>query len=250
MEKLSVVIITKNEENHIEDCLKSVQWADEIIVVDSGSSDKTVELARRYTEKVYYQQWLGYAAQKNFAIEKATGDWIISLDADEAVSSDLVKEIRGILNRGAEFEGYFIPRKNFLNSRWMRYAGQYPDYQLRFFRSNARYLTREVHERVEIKGPAGYLTGPIIHKTYHDINAFVQKINLYTGLEARLRVKQGHRPGVFSFVWQPLRKFLWAYFYKKGFRDGILGLIISISLAYYVFLELAKTWEAFEFGKS
>lgn len=243
--KVSAVVITKNEEKYIAGCLQSLSWVDEIIVVDSFSTDRTVEICREYTDKVFQRPWPGYAAQKNFGIEQAQNPWILSIDADEEASGELREEILAVLDNPEciEFDGFYIPRKNYLGNRWMRYAGQYPDYQLRLFRESARYITREVHETVDITGPAGYLASPILHNTYENISAFVEKINLYTALEAKERGKQGP-PGVFSFIWLPLRKFVWAYFYKKGFLDGILGLIISVSLAYYVFLDLAKTWEA------
>ncbi|ADG83678.1 glycosyltransferase family 2 protein [Thermincola potens] len=241
-QKISVVIITKNEEKHIEECLESVQWADEIIVVDSFSTDATVEICRKYTDKVFQREWTGFADQKNYGIELSGCPWVLSIDADERITPALKEEITKAMQND-RFAGYYIPRKNYLNSRWMRYAAQYPDYQLRLFRNTARFDGREVHERVTVNGPVGYLKEPMVHCTYQNLDQFVEKINKYTCLEAVERLKKNRDIPIYLFLYLPLRKFFSLYIYRKGYKDGVLGLIISGLAAFYVFLELAKAWE-------
>lgn len=243
MEKLSVVIITKNEEKFIEDCLKSVEWADEIIVVDSFSTDSTFDICKKYTDKIYQREWAGFAGQKNFGIEQAVYPWILSVDADERITPALQEEIYKVLQDTDTVEGYYIPRKNHLGGCWMRYAAQYPDYQLRLFRDTARFDGREVHETVAARGPVGYLKEPMVHYTYQNIKQFMEKINKYTDLDALERLKKLTNIPMYLFFYLPLRKFASLYFYRKGYKDGILGLIVSGLSAFYVFLELAKAWE-------
>jgi glycosyltransferase involved in cell wall biosynthesis len=242
MSRLSVVIITKNEEARVRDCLESVRWAEEIIVVDACSEDRTIEICREYTEKVHRKAWQGYATQKNWGIAQASGNWVLSLDADERVSAELREEILNLLHDSPDVDGFYIPRKNYLGRRWMRYAGQYPDYQLRLFcRGRGRFVGR-VHEKVELDGSTGYLRHPIDHYTYCDLRDYLRKIEQYAGLEAQERWERGERAS-WRDALKPIVLFFCLYLGKGGWREGWLGLINSIFLAFYLFLRAAWLWE-------
>jgi len=242
--KLSVVIITKDEEKNIGDCLATVKWADEIVVIDNFSSDKTTEICRKITDKIFLTEWKGYPETKNHGIDKASGDWILSLDADERVSPELRKEIEQVLAQKDEISGYYVPRKNFLGQRWLRFGAHYPDYQLRLFKKGAgRFKPRAVHERVEVSGPVGYLKNPLLHYTYADLSDYLRKIDEYTTLEVEEMLQAGESFNLISFLYLPVKQFIWTYFYKKAYKEGVLGLILGVFSYYYVFLKLAKLWE-------
>jgi len=237
-----VVIITKNEEARIRDCLESVRWADEIIIVDACSEDRTIEICREYTDKVYRKAWQGYAAQKNWGIAQASGDWVLCLDADERVSPELRGEIINLLHGSPNVDGFYLPRKNYLGDRWMRYAGLYPDYKLRLFRKGKGHFEGVVHERVKVRGEVGYLKGAILHHTYKDLSDYWDKINQYTSIEAEELFQQGARFRWYMLL-RPLALFFWLYIFRQGWRNGFLGLVNSLFLSWYQFLKYAKLWE-------
>ncbi len=244
MIELSAVVITKDEENNIEECLSSLRWADEVVVVDSRSRDRTVELAERLSAKVFVYGSEQFYESKNYGIEQASGRWILSIDADERVTPELQAEIRRVINTSQSKEGFFIPRKNYLGDKWLKYGGQYPDYQLRLFKKGAGYFAAQlVHERVQIKGETGYLNNPLVHRTYKDFSDFVSKINRYTSLEAMELGENLPRITLFNILFLPLKKFVSTYFMRKGYRDGMLGLAVCGFTAFYVFLKLVKIWE-------
>lgn len=241
--RLAVVIIAKDEGSALDGCLRSITWADEIIVVDSGSADNTVEIAKQYGARVFTHEWAGYARQKNFAIDQARSEWVLSLDADERVTPELAEEIRRLLDTPQPaVDGYEIPRKNYLGNRWIRGAGHYPDYQLRLFRQNFRFTEQAlVHERVSIPvSRTGRTRCSMIHLTYTDLSDLIDKVNRYTSLEAQ----QSENTSTWRLVLLPIKRFVWAYFYRLGFRDGWLGFVISLVLAFYTFLTEAKRWES------
>jgi (heptosyl)LPS beta-1,4-glucosyltransferase len=244
--KLSVTIITRDEEAQIGDCLESVRWADEIIVVDTGSVDRTLELCAKHTPHVHGRPWEGYAPAKNTAIALATGDWILSLDADERVSEGLRQEIvtlqQQLMNTRAH--GYAIPRRNYLWGHWLRHGGLYPDYQIRLFkRGKGEFKARRVHESVVIDGPVERLRHPIEHHSYQGISDVIQRLDRYTELAALDLWDQGQPVRRTALVMRPLGRFLRNYWLKQGFRDGIPGLIMAVSYAYGVFVREAKLWE-------
>lgn len=244
---LSVVIITCNEEKNIGRTLESVRWADEIILVDSGSTDRTLEIARSFGDKVKVssEPWKGFPAQKNSAIAKATGDWVLSLDADEPVETALADEIRALLAQGPDQDGYQIPRKNFLFGRWIRYGGWYPDPKLRLFRrGKGRFDDRRVHESMVVEGPVGRLRHAILHYAYDDLAGYIEHNNRYSTLGAELAVAQGRRGFSFAhIVLNPLFTFLKNYFFRLGFLDGKQGFLVHFYHSVYVSWKYVKVWE-------
>lgn len=272
---LSVVIITCNEEANLRRTLESVaplvhpcegvpESAGEIVVVDNGSTDRTLDIAREFGAKVFTEEWKGYAAQKNSAIAKATCDWVLSLDADEAVSPELAREITQppILTRskewcltmqgpakqtqlGADFAGFAIPRKNYFLDRWIKHAGFYPDAKLRLFRrGKGRFVDRPVHEVMEVDGPTGRLKGPLEHHTYPTLSGYIATMNRYSSLGAQIAVdKEQGRFSFLNIVLRPMATFLSMYLLRLGFLDGREGLLLCLYHAVYVSWKYAKAWE-------
>jgi glycosyltransferase involved in cell wall biosynthesis len=242
---LTVTVITKNEAQNLAAALESVRWADEVVVVDSESTDDTVAIARRYTDRVLVRAWPGYAAQKNFAAEQATHDWILSLDADERVSPALADEIKTLVNGTPHAAaGYRIPRVTFHFGRWIRSTDWYPDYQLRLYdRRRARWLGRLVHESVQADGPIGRLRHELQHYAYRDISHHLQTMDRYTTLAARQMFEEGRRASWIDILVVPRLTFFRNYILRGGFRDGMAGLVISAMNSYYVGLKFAKLWE-------
>lgn len=244
MPPLSAVLITRNEAAHIEEALASVSWADERLVVDSGSTDDTVARASRAGARVVAREWPGYGAQKNHAASIAAHDWILSLDADERVSPALADEIRATLAGEPAARGYRIPRVTFYLGRWIRSTDWYPDPQLRLYdRRAGRWLERRVHESVRLDGTPGRLRGELLHHAYRDLAHHVSTIDRYTTLAAEQMWEDGRRAGVLQLVAHPPAAFLRNYLLRGGARDGTVGFVISALNAYYVFLKLAKLWE-------
>ncbi len=241
MNKISVTIITKNEELNIEDCLKSISWADEIIVVDSGSTDKTVEISKKYTNKVFFKEWIGFADQKSYALSLANNKWVLSLDADERITEELKEEI---LNKDLEeFDGYYIWRKNYFLNKEVKQCGWGNDFQLRLFvKSQTKLTDRLVHEGFVVDGKISKLKNQMIHLTHTDLKKTFAKINDYSTLEAAEKV---HRKKVngFTIILNPLAAFLQHYFIRKGFLDGVHGLMVSINHAMTKLQVYMKMWE-------
>ncbi len=270
---LSVVIITFNEEANIGRTLASVQSlvADgkgEIIVVDSGSTDRTVEIAKSHGAKVFVEEWKGYAAQKNSAIDKAVGDWILSLDADEELDSELIREFTGqtggaapsggsprewCLTMGASREvlagspvGFHIRRKNYFLGRWIHHGGFWPDRKLRLFRRGAgTFESRAVHEDVRVNGPTLAIPrGALIHHSYPTLSNYIEHMNRYSSLGAEMVVAKGKVGfSVINIVLRPLVTFLYNYVFRLGFLDGREGLLLHLYHAVYVSWKYAKAWE-------
>jgi glycosyltransferase involved in cell wall biosynthesis len=242
--KLSVTVITKDEAAHIGDALQSVAWADEIVVVDSESTDDTVAIARKYTEQVVVRPWPGYVAQKNYAASIAAHDWILSIDADERVTPELADEIKATLKVAPQSAGYRMPRVTWHLGRWIRTTDWYPDYQLRLYdRRAAEWTGRHVHESVKARGRVGQLLGELHHFAYRDITDHLDTIDRYTTYAARQMFESGRRAGFLQMAGHPPLAFLRNYILHGGIRDGKVGLIISAMNSYYVFLKFAKLWE-------
>jgi glycosyltransferase involved in cell wall biosynthesis len=242
--RLSVTIITKNESAQIAEAVKSVAWADEIIVVDSESTDDTAAIARGYTERVIVRPWPGYTAQKNYAASIASHDWILSVDADERVTPALAAEIRTLLATSPARPGYRIPRVTWHLQRWIRSTDWYPDYQLRLYDRRAGVWTgRYVHEAVTLRGVAGQLNGELEHFPFRDIADHLETIDRYTTYAARQMHESGRRAGFWQLALHPPLAFLRNYALRGGVRDGLAGLVISVMNSYYVFLKFAKLWE-------
>jgi len=240
---LSVIIITHNAEREIAECLQSVTFADEIIVVDAFSHDATVEVCRRYTDKVFQRAWEGYGPQKNFAIEQARGDWILSVDADERVPPALREEIRQIIHRPPVCDAYTMPRKNFFWGRWIAHGGFYPDTQLRLFRrGKGRFNAQAVHERLKVDGKIGALASPLEHHPARDFADFAQRQIRYGWLSAQTR-NAPRRVGWFILVARPAWDFFFRYVVRGGFLDGVPGLIYCAVRSWYVFTRLCYWYE-------
>ncbi|HOX86578.1 MAG TPA: glycosyltransferase family 2 protein [bacterium] len=241
---LSVIVITYNEEKNIAACLESVAWADEIIVVDSKSPDRTVEIARQYTEHVYSTDFMGYAANKNFALAHASGDWVLWLDADERVTPELAQEIRHTLDQPSAVHGYEISRKAFFLGRWIRHCGWYPGYVLRLFRrESGRFNDRKVHEGLELSGERRRLHNDLLHFTDMDLEHYFDKFNQYTSLAAEdLADKQRHAR-LWDLLLRPTFLFIKMYLFKRGFLDGVQGWMLCLLSSAYVAVKYAKLWE-------
>lgn len=241
--RLSVVVITCNEEERLRRCLTSTAWADEIVVVDSGSDDKTVEIAREFTDHVVVRAWDGFARQKNAAIERARGEWILSLDADEEVTAELADEIRRVI-AAPSADGYALPRRNIFWGQWMRHGLLYPDWQVRLFRrGRGRFVERSVHESVEIDGPVSRLAAPLVHRSYRDVADFLTRTNRYSSLAADEWVRAGSPIHAWDLILRPIGRFLSMYVVHAGVLDGWRGFLLAVLYAYYVFVRCAKVWE-------
>jgi glycosyltransferase involved in cell wall biosynthesis len=254
---IAAVVIARNEEKNLAACLDSLTWVDELIVVDAESTDRTAELARRYTPRVFVRRWPGYGPQKNFAMEQAAADWILIVDADERVSEELREEIQNMLRKhpsplegegGGEGESpvaYRIPRRNYYYGRWIRGAGQYPDPQLRLVRrGHGHYNDLPVHEHLEVDGPVGDLNGHLDHHTHPTILSHELKIERYSTLAAEERIRAGRPEAAwYNLLVNPLWTFLKAYLLRGGYRDGMTGFLFSAFSAAHVLLKYAKLWE-------
>jgi glycosyltransferase involved in cell wall biosynthesis len=246
---LSVAIVSLNEEANLGRTLESVKWADEIVVVDSGSTDRTCEIARQYGAKVVVEPWRGYVAQKQYAVDLCTSDWTLLLDADEEVSAGLTAEIRAAIAGPNTASGYTIPRKNLFLGRWMRHGGFYPDPKLRLFRRGQAFVTgHDPHDRCELKADAPQQTdqfhNAIVHYTYPNLALYLDHMNRYSSLGARLAIAKGHRSfSLANIVVRPFATFIYNYFLRLGFLDGREGLLLHLYHAGYVSWKYAKAWE-------
>ena len=250
MEKISVAIITHNEERNIRDCLESVKWADEIVVVDNGSIDGTLKICQEYGARVYQEGWKGYSAQKNSAIEKAANEWVLSLDADERLSPELRQEIENALQKEPPVDGYWVARKNYFLGRWIRYCGWYPDRNLRLFRkSRGRFRERSVHERVEVQGKTAALNHPLVHETYRSLSDFLIRSDRYSTLAAGEMLRQGRKYHWGDVFFRPPFTFLQMYILRAGFMEGYWGFLLSVFYSYYTFVKYAKLKELGQYEK-
>jgi (heptosyl)LPS beta-1,4-glucosyltransferase len=231
---LVAVILTKNEQHNITECLQSVSWADRLCVLDSGSTDRTVELARQAGADVQQHPFVNYADQRDTALRMFAAQWILFVDADERATPELGAEVRRVILEETAV-GWWVPRRNYIWGRWIRHAGWYPDYQLRLLkRGFARYdPTREVHEIVQLDGPEGHLQNPLTHYNYATVPQFLHKQDFYASYEAGVLVKQGIHPKPHSVVVQPLREFWRRYINLQGYKDSGHGLLLSVLMAYY-----------------
>ena len=247
---LSVCIVCYNEEKNIARTLSSVfEVAEEIILVDSGSTDRTLEIARSYGPKVkiVVEPWRGYVAQKNYALELCTQEWILSLDADEEVSPGLADEIRGVLAADGKIEGYSIPRQNLFLGKWIRHGGFYPDPKLRLFRRGIGFSTGfDPHDHFELKsrGQVERLRHALMHYAYPTLTYYLEYMHRYSSLGAKMVVGKGHRSfSVLDIIARPLATFIYNYFFRLGFLDGREGLLLHLYHSVYVSWKYAKAWE-------
>lgn len=242
--KISAVIICTNEEKNIEECLKSVSSADEIIVIDGGSMDNTREIALKYTDKVYENKWEGYSKQRTFSLTKANNEWIFSLDADERCTPELMSEMRDRLAAdGGKYAGYDMPRKSFFLGKWIKHAGWYPDRKMRLFRKDKVKLSDNlVHEKYIVDGETGTLKNPILHYTVTSISEFMDKVNIYSTLSAE--EKAGRKSASFLVLFfRPFFSFFREYVLRGGFLDGVHGLMVSFFNMITSMLTYMKIWQ-------
>ena len=253
MSGVAAIIITKNEERNIADCLATVGWVDEVIVVDAESSDRTAQIARTVTPRVYVRAWPGYGPQKNFGIDQTEAEWILIVDADERVSPLLEQELKTLLAResATDIVGYEVPRRNFFYGRWIQGGGLYPDYQLRFFRRSAgRYDDTLLHERLCLNGRIERLSGPLDHYSMPTIQEHVRKMRRYTTLGALEKLKSLKTVTSMNLVGHHLGTILRTYVLRKGYQDGLHGLIVAGFAGMHTFVKYAKAWEALNIHKA
>jgi glycosyltransferase involved in cell wall biosynthesis len=245
--EISAFVICLNEEKRIRRCLESLKWCDEIIIVDSGSTDATLDICREYTSKIFHNDWPGYVAQKRFGLELCTREWVLNLDADEEVSDALRDEIlREVLDpkRSTGINGFFISRVvNYMN-RWWRRGGWYPEYRLRLGRkAHTSWGGHDPHEKALVSGPVKRLGGELFHYTYFDITDHVRRLNSYSSTAARSLFSHGKRSSSRKLFLNPLSRFFKFYILKKGFLEGFPGFLVACLEGYYVFLKYVKLWE-------
>jgi glycosyltransferase involved in cell wall biosynthesis len=244
MQPVSATLITYNEEQNIARALESLSWADEIVVVDSGSSDKTLEICRRFTDKIFHRDWTGYVDQKNFAVEKAFHNWIFSLDADERVSLELRAQIEALASVENRASGYRIPRVAFFMGRWIRHGTWYPDYQVRLFdRRHGRWEGGRVHESVRIQGKPESLTGEIHHFVYGSFTEYLRRLEIYSNLAALDYLDKGKPAMQFNLFAKPFAAFFNSYLLKRGFLDGTPGFAVAVLGSISAFFKHAKLYE-------
>jgi glycosyltransferase involved in cell wall biosynthesis len=245
-EKVSACITVGNEERNIRRCLESVRWADEIVVVDSFSSDRTPEICREYTDRVYQHRWLGYIGQKNLIKDLAIGEWILFVDGDEEVSAKLRDQILGELRceSSRDFSGYEFPRMVWYLGLWITHGDWYPDVKLRLFRKErGKCGGREPHDRMVVDGRIKRLSGPVFHYTYTDIANQLTTLNRFSSITANTQHEEGRRFRMVNLILRPMWRFFRGYMLRQGFRDGLPGLIVAITISYGVFAKYAKLWE-------
>lgn len=245
MKKISAVLITYNEEEKIQRALRSLKTvSDEIIVVDSYSSDGTVEICRQYTKRVLLRAWEGYREQKQYATDQASHDWILSLDGDEMLSPQLTQELLEWKEVGGNCSGYFFPRKTFFMGRWIEHTTWYPDWQLRLFeKSSGRWEGGRVHESVKVTGPTGRFKGEIYHHTYASFSEYLGQLERFSSLTARDHFDRGNRARWDHFLLHPPAIFLKNYLLRRGFLDGMPGLAVSFLAAVSSLFKYLKLWE-------
>ncbi|WP_447979708.1 glycosyltransferase family 2 protein [Candidatus Nitrospira bockiana] len=250
VQTIGAIVITKDEEQNIGACLESLQWADQIIVVDACSTDRTVQLARSHTPHVFINPWPGYGPQKNYGIDRATTEWILIVDADERVLDALRDEIRSMLDRvPPEIVGFQVPRRNFFYGRWIQGSGYYPDYQLRLFRREAgRYDDTLLHERLVLKGRTETLRSPLEHHSMPTIRHHVRKMMRYTTLGAEEKLKTCRHVGWTDLAGRHVMTVVRTYLLRRGYRDGVHGLIVALFAGLHTFVKYAKAWEALRNG--
>lgn len=247
MSKISVVTSVYNEEKNLLELLESVKWADEIIVVDNSSTDKTGEIAKKYTDKIYKRPNLKMLnLNKNFGFEKATEEWILNLDGDERVTPELKREILSVVNQQTAF---YIPRKNIIFGKWIKHGLWWPDYQLRLFKKGkGKFPCQHVHEKIKVEGETAKLKNPLLHYNYRTVSQFIQKLDrIYTENEVENLIKSGRKINWYEAIRLPVADFLSVFFKREGYKDGLHGLVLSLFQSFYALVVFAKAWEKQKF---
>jgi glycosyltransferase involved in cell wall biosynthesis len=255
MMKLSVILITRNEEKNIRSCLEGVQWADEIVVIDQSSTDKTVDISKEYADRVFVVEAKGYCEpDRMVAISKARGEWILYIDADERVSPELKEEIlMTISSRKRSHNCYYVPRKNYFLGKWIKGCGWYPGHILRLFKKGTVVFSDQIHQDGTTKEECGLLRNDLIHLSYQNLEDYFEKFNRYTSRLAQERYEKGDQVSSLnfwvSFLFKPLFLFFRSYFLQRGWRDSFRGFFISFSSGLVIFVTHVKLWEFLKAGK-
>lgn len=240
---LSVFLIVFNEENNIERCLNSIKWVDEIVIVDSMSTDHTVQICRKYTDKIFSRVFSNYSDQKNFALSQVTKEWALSIDADEELRPELSSEIKDLLQSNPKHEGYRIHRTSYIFGREFHFSGTQHDKPIRLFRKESGQFTQPIHEFVSIHGSIGDLKGQMNHDTYKDISSYLSRLDRYTTMEAKFLATKRLRINIIDWLIRPFALFLKLYIIKQGFRDGLEGFFFCFFSGWYVFVKYIKCLE-------
>jgi len=242
--RISAFIICCNEERNIRRCLESLRWCDEIVVVDSGSTDGTLAICREFTDQIFERPWPGFVAQKRYALEQCRGEWVLNLDADEEVSPELREEIVGLLAAGTQRSGFYLNRVVFYLGRWWRRGGWYPEYRLRLCRRTATtWGGADPHEKAEVRGETARLTAELRHYTYTDMTHQIRSLNNFSQTAAKTLYARGEKWTLARMLARPVIRFFKFFVVKRGYREGMPGFIVAVLEAHYVFLKYAKVWE-------
>lgn len=237
---LTAVLITYNEERKLEDCLRSVPFADEIVIVDSGSTDKTKDIAAAFKARFTVRAFDNFAGQKNAALENAAGEWVLLLDADERLTPELQAEVKAVIADPASLDAYYLKRQNYLFGGRMRFGASMNDWQLRLLRRGKGVFEGLVHERIKPAGGSGRLKGELLHYSYQTLEEYFVKFPLFSGLDAETMWKEGRKPNLLDFLVRPPGNFVYFYFYRLGFLDGFRGLQYQVLAIYYLYTKYLK----------
>lgn len=241
---ISISIICFNEENKIRKCLESVRWADEIVILDSFSTDNTLNICREYTGRIFQHKFDGHIQQKNRALDLCSKEWIFCIDADEVVTDELRDSIRSINAGENGVDGYYVARRVFYIGRWINHGGWYPDYKLRLIKKNSgKWGGINPHDELRVRGRTEKLSGDLLHFSYENISAHIGQVNKFTDIMSEEYKKLGKKPTIFNLTLRPLYKFIKMYILKAGFLDGTRGFIIACIGAFYVFMKFVKLYE-------
>lgn len=241
---IAIYILTYNNRRTIERCLKSIAWAEELIVVDSFSQDGTFEICQQHTDKAYQRKWAGHRDQYQYAANLTTREWIMFVDADEEVPLGLAEEIKRELGSGTiPYDGFFVYRHTYYLGKWIRYGGWYPDGEVRLYRRDKGRWEGGLHAKIAVNGKVGFLKNQYLHYTYKDISEQIKTIDKYSQIAAEDLAQGGKKFSLFKLLFHPPFRFFKEYLFKAGFRDGLPGLIIIVSTMFYVFIKYAKLWE-------
>lgn len=243
MSLISVVLIVTNEENRIESCLRNLSWADEIVVVDGGSRDRTVEIAKLFTPNVFQREFDHFSNQKNYGVDQASGEWILSLDADERLTPELRDSILEVVRKETVWDGFYLMRTNFLFGRPLRFAGQRQEKILRLFRKGKGRFVQPIHEKVVLQEKVGELQGELIHESSPTVSEYLKKLRLYTDFEAQWMAEQGVTPTLFDLSLKPFLRFFYGYFLRLGFLDGYEGFLYHSLSSFYSFFKYVRLKE-------
>ncbi len=242
--KVSACVKTFNNEDLIEDCLESIKWADEIIIVDSYSTDKTVDICRKYTDKVYQRKWPGFKDQSNYTMDLASYEWILFIDSDEIITPELNEEIQTYLKDNSNiWDGFYFPRKAFYMGKWINHGEWYPAYDLCLYKKDKGRWVKGTHATVELNGRAKYLKNDVLHFTYRNLSHQIETIDKYTDTMAMEINNSSIKFITLHLIFRPIFRFIKGYFFKLGFLDGIPGLVAATTTSFYVFMKYAKLWE-------